>query len=383
MDPKVIDTIEVLQPSEATAPEPKLTAEQLAEGGFAPAEVEAAKKHGLIADDKEPPKPADGTAPPEDKKTGDEPETPPTPEPYKKGDRRAELAFLEKNPEKEDEVINDYSPSEKAMYFLRKSEKHKRQRIEIERDQVVIQKRALEQRVTELEAQAKTTGNTDTPKGDDLDSLGDEGLDDEKPLTASDLDRIEKEKAEKSRKAREDNEAQARRAAQALTEQEAEARARYTDFEEATKHTEEILKAIKTNTFDELVPDARQRDKIARKVQEFVTAAANADRFTESQYNAVDIGYELGKLHPGFGKKQPDPANGKNGKQENGEPLSPETVDRMVHNANRRGSSAALNGGGSRRVISVKDITLEQAAALSLSDFRKLPKDVRERLARQ
>lgn len=352
--------------AEKPAPDPIPSVDDLTEAGFRKEEIAAAKKHGLVVEEKPEAKP-DGEKPPAE---------PIKKEPVTPAERRAELKVLDEHPEKESEVLPKYSAAEQALYFERKRDKIKRQQAEIERDRVIIQKKAADERVVDLQRQlaAKATEHEDDPLDLDLEGTGrkpDAAAD--KPLTRGDLDRIDKEKAEKATEEKRELRARAEKLNASLTAQEAGAKARYQDFDQVIHLAEDILKNAATLYAD----DPAQGELVSLKVQQFITAAASADEFDDKDRTVADIGYELGCLHPKA--KERGNAN-ENGKQDTGEPLPREKINRFINNATKRVSSASMNGGGGRRVVSVDDITVEQASKLTLSEFRKLPRHVRDRL---
>lgn len=346
--------LEVVETAHENKEENLLTESEMKEGGFSPQEIEMAKKQNILKKPEDKPKV-------EVKKDEEKKETPKT--------EVLNIEEIESDPVKEQEHIRDFNANEKALYFRQKKERQKRQKAEAERDQLAIKVKYLEEK--------KKNEEGETPKEDGLsfeDILKEDNpADEDRPLTLKDLKKLQEEN---EKKLKEDSEKKQERAAvlqEKLQDLETNAKEKYEDFDNVADLTTDILK----NADKLFADDKKTLAKVKFKVNEFLRATANADQFSADEYNPADMCYEIGLMHPNYGKD-----NANKGKQDDG--LTIDQIKKIERNASRR-SSASLDGGGggSKTVVSMKDITLEQAARLPTAQFMKLPKEVRERLLKQ
>lgn len=346
--------LEVVETAKENKEENLLTESDMQEGGFSPQEIEMAKKQNILKKSEDKPKP-------EVKKDDEQKETQKT--------EVLNLEDIESDPLKEQEHLKDFNSNEKALYFRQKKEKLKRQKAEAERDQLAI-------KVKYLEEKEKTKEDVPSKKEDGLsfeDILADgEKSDDDKPLTMKDLKKLQEENERKLKEGQENKQARAQVLQVKLQELEVDAKEKYSDFDAVADLTTEILKDA-----DKLFADDKKTlAKVKFKVNEFLRATANADQFSADEYNPADMCYEIGLMHPKYGKD-----NAEKGKQDDG--LTIDQIKKIERNVSRKSSASLDGGGGSKTVVSMKDITLEQAAKLPTAQFMKLPKEVRERLLRQ
>ena len=314
-------------------------------------EAEMAKKHGLVeekaVEKKDEPKPEVKSEPkPEDKV-----------EKAQESDMPADYA--------------KFTPNEKALYWERKKERTKRQRFEAENELLQLKVKTMEKELAEAKKPKPEPAKADEDL--DLDDLlkdkEETKTDAEKPLTLTDLEKHEKEKAEKAETERATTEAKARQLKARLSEFEVEAREKYEDFDAVADLAREILeKGEEVFDGDEVRVDAaRNRAEVA------LHAIANAMSWEEGRKTPAELVYALGRLHPKY----------KNGAKSGAEKVvPPEQMERMLENAGKRSSAALPGGNGSRRVVSEDELTPEQAAKLSVSQYQKLSKATRERLLR-
>jgi len=278
-------------------------------------------------------------------------------------------------------LIASLTQNGKTLYWAQKKERQKRQKVEQDateklkaKDIEIAELRAkveADQKIRSKRKEVDPLGLHDDEETEESEKPKVDIPEDEKPLNRKDLEEIEAEKKKKLEEAQEARYARASEIKEALEFQQLEAKERYEDFDASLDSAREILKAVNEGSLDKMFADPKQRSRIIRKVQEIHSAYANADTFGEGDFNAADMTYELGKEHPEFGKPSFT--------DENDEGVHPEKSERVLKNASRRGSSAALNGGGSRRVA-LDDLTMEQASRLSIEEFSKLPKHIREKL---
>lgn len=348
------DNVEIADPETDVETETKTpTREELKATGWTAAELESAEKRGMIQkdsdqkeikkeelekkDDKEPELPL------EEKKDVD----------VKDQQKRSSLPdFTFKTPEQEKAFMDAFGPGtpQRGLYFRMKNERKERQRAEQERDRINAEKKALEERVKDLE-------NSRQEKSPVLDDNGNEVDPDSAPLTKKEFLELQKKQQEDAYRQDQEIRARGEKVASALKDQEEYSKNSYPDYDETVGLAKELL-----NNLDELVEDPKVKSKIVRLVRDLQVAAANADQLGIEDYNAADISYEIGKLHPRYGQKQNGSNSDTNGQIEspekvNGNRLSPDKIKRIEQNTQRRNSSASISG-GSRRVISSDDVTI-------------------------
>ncbi len=404
--PKTVDIPEADTGSEESTEQPVLSLSDLAEGGFSKEELEMAEKQGLVKPKGEGDGGTEGdkggdagggkgggtasTTGNDGKSKVDGGEDGKTKEGEKRKEPRDGQVLIDgKTPEQIlADMSVDFTPEQEkflegvlnsnafGLYRGQRRERRARQAAESERDSVAKQKDA---EIAELRKKlAEVTGKTED---DDLLEPDPNADPKKKPLTQEDLERIEKEKQDKLA---EDNRIRTERATQikeVLDDQQEEARERYEDFDQTLENTGALIKAANDGKLAELFPDPRERSKMERDIRILLASFANADKFKPGDYNAADMAYELGKKMPANKNKDAKAnASGSKRGETDVDGNSREKAERALQNANRRGSSAALNGGGSRRAVNLDELTEEQALRLPTKEFNKLPRDVRERL---
>lgn len=357
-----------------TAP---ITLAELADTDLSPKEVELAQKHHMVEDAS-----AGTAAAATAKDTTKVVETAP------KKDDAAPLKVLEAmdDPEKEADLIKDFNKNEKGLYFKQKKERAQRQTAEVERDHLAIKLKAEQDRAARLEEENKTlkVPKKSEPK---LDIYGnpveEEKKDDDenKPVTIKDLKEIEKEKTEKAKKEEDDNAARMERAQKltgVLNAQEAEGEVVYGEpFKPAIVLATKILAAANSKSLDSIFGgDKKAASRALKLCIDFQYATANADRIPEGEYNAADVAFELGKMHPEFGK--PNGSGTETPKKDGA--IEPEKAKRAIDNASKRGSSAALPSGGGNRFVPYEEMDAAQLAALPQTEFAKVPREIRQRI---
>lgn len=379
----------MVEVAEAPVVEEKVSEIDLKEAGFTPHEIEVAKKEGMIAEPKA-----------EDKSRGegadDKPEKPKTPaheDAELPQDERPAPVDGELDPENEKEMLSKYNRNEQALYFQNKRNKVKRQRAEAERDQMTLRYNQTAKKIEELASRIEAITAKPEAEQSEFADLLEEG---EKPkkvekkyLTREDLELIEKEKAEKIKAADENKSAAAKVIHSKIGELSLDARARYSDFEETLGYANEIVEKTVSGRLAEIIPDVKTQRKIDVMVRDFLGKLGGLDEdgkpiilgFSEDDYNPADLGYEIGQLHPSYGKNGKSSANANNGNKSR--EFTPVELERMERNANKRQTSAGIGGGAGRRLVSLDDITLEQALNLPPEQYAKLPAKTRERLLRE
>lgn len=385
----------------ATSAKPSLA--ELAKAGFTPGEIEMAKKQGMAEGENNGGDTGDsargaagksGSSPTKEAKGGEDVNK------VKEGEKKEPKTVDERfrilaegkspeqilaevsekgslSPEQERALLANLSQNGQAMYWAQKKQRLQRQKVEAD---------FLSERATKDKQIADLQSQVDALKKAPVKAIDDLGLDEEppivedpkkKPVTLEDLEKLD---ADKTAKAEAESKKQQERVTEiksALDDQHADAQARYENFDEALGFTNEILAASNKGTLDQLFPDVRERSRITRKVVDLLRAFANADAFEPGDFNAADMSFELAKEHPKFGKPSKDTPVKKT--DETGADGDPEKAARIVANASRRGSSAAISGGGSRRVP-LEELTADQAVRIPTKNFNKLPAATREKL---
>lgn len=347
--------------------------------GWSKTEIDAAEKHGMVEkpekkeDKTEVLEKTDAETKPEAKK--EEVEANPKAN-ERKDERRANGIpdFTFKTPEQEKAFLDAFGPGTvpRAMYFRAMNERKDRQKAQAERDRIALENQNLRDRLETLEKKPNV----------EIDENGNEIDPEDKPLTPRMLKEIEEKKAAEQQKQQEEFRGRGERVAQSLKEQEEYAKSLNPDFEDTLNLAREVMQNL-----DEVIADPKTQKRAIKLMQDLQVAAANADKLSLDDYNAADISYEIGKLHPNWGKGNGTTAdtNGKSNKTEkaNGS-LTPEQMKRIETNTQRRGSSASVTGSGGHRTIAVEDVTAKDVLKMSRQerdDFRKkYPEKMRELL---
>ncbi len=366
---KEIVTIEV--PEVITEPiEAKPTVDELTEEGFAPEEIEAAENQGLTHKEGDPEPKEKGDPPPPDfsgrkeEKEGD----------GKDKNQVNELAF---DPEKDEEKTKAFNKNEKGLYWSTIKDRKKRQSAESERDRVKIESKAHSDRADRLEAELAEAKKTPPEHVDPLfDDDGNElppaeSKEKTKFLTEEDLQKREADAADKLK----DNEGKLSDKRKAVNEtldiHEAEARAKYEDFDNNLDFAKDVMTHANAGKLEELFPSKIERLGVQSLIQDFFLRLSRADEVPEGQQTSADVGYEIGKLHPRYGK---DITPGKKG-DEHGKPKGdPDKFRRTLENSSRR-SSANLTGGASTRAVSLDELTAEDIAKFPQEKYNALRRD--------
>jgi len=353
MSEAVNQTVEVPAEAQKTEVAKTPTRDELKAQGWSAKELEAAEKRGMLpkAEEKKAEEPKKTETPNAEGKIEAKPEEK-KPEPEKKSTLPD---FTFQTPEQEKAFLDAFGPGtpQRAMYFRMKNERQSRQRIERELEAERKARADLESRLMALERGRRPE---DEPEGEDPE---------DRPLTVKELKALqEKEKAEFEAKQKEQHERVAR-VTEAQKTQEEYARNIYPDFDDTVKRAAEVMQNL-----EELLPEKWQQAKVVKLIRELQYAAANADQLDLDDYHAAMIAYEIGRLHPQYGKthgEQPKETGTSKDPKANGG-LTPEQMRRIEENTQRRVSSASVPGGGGRRSVSVDDVTLADLNRMSYKD---------------
>lgn len=318
---------------------------------WSPAEIESAEKRGLIKKKEDKPKTEPKAEAPKASDKPTEPAKGPAPEKKPEPQKSTLPDFTFKTPEQEKAFLDAFGSGtpQRAMYFRMKNERENRQRVQRELEA----ERAERQRMAErLAAFERGTGKSPEPEVDEQGNVVDP---DDKPLTLRQIKEMQKRETEEREKTEREHHDVAGKLAEAHRSHEEFARESYEDFDGTLKLAAEVMQKM-----DELLPDVKAQKKAIKLIKDLQMAAANAHNLSIDDYNETDIAYELGKLHPGYGKKSDDTdQDGNSNKPEkaNGG-LTPEQMKRIETNTQRRVSSASIPGNGGKRQVSASDISL-------------------------
>lgn len=367
--PKTVEVAEEPKAPEAAKPD-TITREQAKEKGWSPAEIDSAEKRGMVAalavnndasqaakDAADKKKAADALA---EANNG------------KRAEDKLPGNFLddmdkELNPAQEKLFLELFPPGTKprAFYFRAKNERLARQRAESERDKLAL----------ELQLRKDDDVRREKPATEpEVDEDGNPIDPDDKPLTRKELLKMRQDEQAAIDKQQKELNERSERVGNALVAQEEFAKSVYPDFAETVALATELVNKVN------MIADPITRGKVVRLVKDLQKTAAEADKHDVDGYTASMIAYELGQLHPEYGQKKP--ANNGHDKDKqvpkaDGEPkLTPEQMERIKENTQRRASSASLPGdGGGRRVISVSDVKVKDLLRMSPEERFKFKKD--------
>lgn len=181
-------------------------------------------------------------------------------------------------------------------------------------------------------------------------------IEDDKPLTKKDLEAIEAAKMTKA----EQEKAEANQKQQKIAEkvQAAEAYA---------KENIKDLSAGKYSNIDDVIALAQELTASKPRYAKQINDAFADESMTESE--VVEVIFDIARLNPKWGTSEKSEGN-------NGD------VEKMVKNASKQQTSAALSGGKGSRVVTMDDLTPEDAAKLTQNQWNKLPREVKDRILR-
>ena len=352
---------------EVSQPEPTAFATK----GLLPEEIEMAKTHGLIeeekVDDKSKERTKDDGSESSEKGSEDEhtertesetEEDTGSEEDKETEDKDGEGEEKEVKPtfedvEKDENSLKQYNPNEQALYWKWKADKKKRQNAQKEAEELRA-KFELNQ-VKDSAYKIKLKKISDALRGESVtvealqSIIGEQQTEDgSTPITKSDLERIEAEKEERQKAEERLNQQRAERIKLA----EEIGKSKYNNFDDLTDLARKVVESDKSGTYKDILQAAFADDNI-------------------DEENLVERVVTLAKLHPEFGKKKSPEKSEKT------------DVDRAIKNSKKKISSAAVGHGGGKRTISYDDLTVEDAARLSTDQWRELPEEVRHKLLMQ
>lgn len=347
------------------------TREDLRSKGWSAAELDSAEKRGMIATKKKPEEDPEQKSESETKDLVDEKKVEDKPVKAK-----SPLPDFSMTPEQEKVYLDTFGPNtpQRGLYFRMKNERQQRQ-IEAEA------RKAAEKRALELESQLKAF---EAMKPKEVDELGDPIDPEDKPLTLKQWREIQKKEQEEILKKNDEMQSRQKSVSEAVVTQEQYVRSIYPDFDEAVEMGKDLLKNL-----NERIPEKWKRDKVIKLVEELQVAHQTADQRDLDDRHAAHIAYEIGMMHPDFGRKA-EPhgdASDKDGKSNdpkkaNGGRLTPEQMKRIEENTQRRASSASVQGGGGNRTISVEDVDISALNKMSYAERQKFREKHPDRYAK-
>ncbi len=367
-----VKTVEVPEETTPETVKPEIiTREQMREKGWTAKELDSAEKRGMIQGEETKKKEEATKAPTV---------TPPTPEETAKAEMEKKAAEMTEAA-KRGGVLPDFTmtPSQekvfletfgagtapRAMYFRMKNERQARQRAEAERDRMAL----------ELQVRKDEEARRSKPEEEQtVDAEGNPIDPEDKPLTMKQLRALQKaEQDEHNRKQQELN-ARSTKVADALKEQEEYAKATLPDFEDTVRLATDLV-----NNLDK-IEDPLRKSKVVKMLVNLQKTAGTADQYGVEDETASMIAYELGQMHPEYGKKSETNGAAKKADPKANGGLTPEQMKRIEENTQRRASSASLPGSsGGKRTISVGDVTVKELLRMTPEGRFKFKKDNPER----
>lgn len=269
---------------------------------------------------------------------------------------------IDLNQDLDDATIQKLTPREKAFYYEMKKERKKRQEIEAEKDYLA----------TQLKYNKPPEKKEESTKGEEGIDLGDLLKDKEdddfiavgevkkliptliKKEVSKTIEEIEKKKAE-----------QQKRIVQQQTEQER----RITELEEEFKKTHD--------DYEDMLNIA------AKAMKDFPSLSLEVFNATQDpKGNPVEVVYRIGKkFQKIYGAETAETKKS----QEAKDTQSTNTAKKIIENAERRKTSASVSGGSSKTftLSDLESMDREELgqflAKLPMSEYRKVPKHIRER----
>ena len=302
-----------------TSEEEKFDLEGLTDG-----EVELAKKHGMVKEEEE-----DG-----------EQQKQPESEPKKDSGSEKKKEEVEtptfEQVEEDEKLIDKYNKNEKALYWKWKTDKQKRQEAQTrakdleEKLKEAVDSGVLGKKLEKIKQLLKTP---DSLTVEALQEAIDEHIEpDKKPDEIDNAQVIQQKVATKAMFA------------------EKIGQAKYDNFDAISKLAKEVIMSDASKTYQKLIDESFLNDDVDENmlVERVINIARMSPKFNEV-LNQV-------------------------------KPEDKEKVDRVLQNSKKKVSSASVNGASGRRIISEKELTVEQATKLSTEQWNKLKPETKKRI---
>lgn len=365
-DTKESDAILINEPEAVEVKQETSTRDDLKQKGWTADEIERAEKRGMIPKKKEEEKQVEDKKEPEKEAEAKKEEVKPEP-------KKSVLPNFEPlTPEKEKVFYDAFGPGtpQRAMYVGMKIERQKRQQAEREKQQFEERFKQMQEEVERLKSGSVKV---------EVDEKGQEIDPNDKPLTRRELEEYERQKEEARLKREQEINQERSSVVEAMKVQEEYASEIYTDYAETVGLAKEVMTNI-----DEMFPNNWEKKKVEKLMKDLQVAAANADRYGVDDYNAALIAYEIGKLHPNYGRStngQRSDVNGNLDPQKANGSHTPEKMKRIETNTQRRISSASVSGSGTQRTISANEMTINDFLKLNAEQRIKFREKYPERYA--
>ncbi len=298
--------------------------------------------------------------------------------PVEDKEEKSEQSLTFENVEKDEKnLVTKFNKNEQALYWKWKSDKQERQTAQREYELSTVREKALKKELESLrsnhdisDAKLKKVNELLTGPQDNITIEAIQAIlaqsaqaddSDDRPLTKKDLNELSEKQKQEQREFEEKQKFVVGR----INSAESIGKSKYDNFDDAINLAQEVI-----NGKIEL-PDMLTADEIAKKLNERI---ANKDLDPEK---VADFVVSIAKLNPNFGKKQTNPASQAQRKE------TDENIDRIIKNASKATSSAAVNGGNGRRMVSLENLTVDDAAKLTPKQWGDLPANVRKRILSQ
>lgn len=249
-----------------------------------------------------------------------------------------------------------FTPNSKALYFKYKRNKQLRQEAQELADTAVKDRELLE-----VKERSYTKQLADIEAILDKIDSGDENI------TTADIRKIiafRKETAERKEEETK-NEKPAKK----------EEDKRHVEYLQEKAKNSELLGKSKYEDFSRYVDLANDVVAQDKDIASMLTKAYHDPEVDEEQL--VEKIVKIARMNPDFYKKAEDNKTDKIEKKDKQE------IDRMVANASKKKTSAALTSGSGRREVSYDELTLADVAKMDRKQWNALPNDVRERLKKE
>lgn len=346
------DEVVTIKEEVSTVKEP-VTIESMADD-FTPEEVEMAKKVGLVKDDKKEEtkdgKPAEKKA---EQKKPDEKVTSLSEDDYDTFEKVHEI--YEHNKElfySLPRAAKNLYHNGKGLYKRLKEEEERRKKVE---DDTGLNKMQDAVARIKLEKISKRLANPENLTVEELQELLDvaqENNDDDKPLTRKDIEAMEAEKGEKSKKEQ-----------QAEYERQEAVNAKIKDADEYLKENISSLTGGAYEKSDDIVALAKEVIESKPRYGKMFNDALSGNM---EAADIVDVLVDIAKLNTKWGKSEKSEGSGDN-----------KVVEKMVKNAGKQQTSAALSSGkGTRDIHISEDMNPEDA----LKVWDKIPRDIQRKI---
>jgi len=322
--------------------------------GLSSQEVDMAKEHGLVIEPKE-----------EDDKSGDEKESDKEedkPEGDDDGehkeqpeveseDNKDEVKPTYEDVEKDENNLKKYNKNEQALYWRSKNDRRKKQKAVRDLEEF---KAASELNQVRNSANGNKLKKITEALGGDVTVeqlqaiIGDMAeKKDTDPMTKADYQQMQ---AESSAEAKRNNSLQADKVYRISSAEEI-GKSKYDNFTQLTTLAQEVVTNDVSGAYSGVLEDAFFNKEI-------------------DEEQLVERVVAIAKLNPKYGKSEPSVEK----------EVKNDDVTRAINNSKKKVSSASMGSKGGNRTVNYNELTIEDAAKLTTTQWQKLPDKVRDRL---